>query len=186
MWVLKTSQFEGQSDTLPRPLAQRAGAAIGKTGRVLALAGVILPLLMIGGMKFTAVEIEALKPLIGGTPWLAWMYPIFGEAGAAYLLGVVEITAALLLIACPLSARAGVAGGALATLTFLATCSIMVALPIWEPTLGFPALGPVGQFLIKDIALLGVAVVVLGESLNRLNREAAEAHPGRSEVNHPS
>ncbi|MBY5867198.1 MULTISPECIES: YkgB family protein [Rhizobium] len=186
MSILKTSQSEGQSDTLPRPLARKAGAATGKAGRMLALAGVILPLLMIGGMKFTAVEIEALKPLIGGTPWLAWMYRMFGEAGAAYLLGVVEIATALLLIACPWSARAGVAGGALATLTFLVTCSIMFALPIWEPTLGFPALGPVGQFLIKDIALLGIALVVLGESLDRLNREAAEAHPGRSGVNHPS
>ncbi|TJV05552.1 MAG: DUF417 family protein, partial [Mesorhizobium sp.] len=58
---------------------------------------------------------------------------------------------------------------ALAALIFLVTCSIMVALPIWEPTLGFPALGPAGQFLIKDIALLGIALVILGESLNRLN-----------------
>jgi len=173
MSVLKTSQFEGQNDTLPRPLARRSAAAIRKAGRIIALAGVMLPLLMIGGMKFTAVEIEALKPLIGGTPWLAWMYPVFGEAGASYVLGVVEVATALLLIACPWSARAGVAGGALATLTFLATCSVMVALPIWEPVLGFPALGPAGQFLIKDIALLGIALVVLGESLDRSNGEAA-------------
>ncbi|MER8437820.1 YkgB family protein [Mesorhizobium sp. M1312] len=144
--------------------------AVSKAGRILALIGVILPLLMIGGMKFTAVEIEALKPLIGGTPWLAWMYPVFGEAGASYVLGVVEIATALLLIASPWSTRAGVAGGALAALIFLVTCSIMVALPIWEPALGFPALGPAGQFLIKDIALLGIALVILGESLNRLNR----------------
>jgi uncharacterized membrane protein YkgB len=88
------------------------------------------------------------------------------------VLGIVEIATALLLIACPWSARAGVAGGALAGLTFLVTCSIMVVLPIWKPTLGFPALGPAGQFLIKDIALLGIALVVLGESLNRLNKWA--------------
>ncbi|PAP95775.1 MAG: DUF417 family protein [Mesorhizobium sp.] len=146
--------------------------AVSKAGRILALIGVILPLLMIGGMKFTAVEIEALRPLIGGTPWLAWMYPVFGEAGASYVLGVVEIATALLLIASPWSTRAGVAGGALAALIFLVTCSIMVALPIWEPALGFPALGPAGQFLIKDIALLGISLVILGESLNRLNRSA--------------
>ncbi|TIX30553.1 MAG: DUF417 family protein, partial [Mesorhizobium sp.] len=103
--------------------------AVSKAGRIIALIGVILPLLMIGGMKFTAVEIEALRPLIGGTPWLAWMYPVFGEAGASYVLGVVEIATALLLIASPWSTRAGVAGGALAALIFLVTCSIMVALP---------------------------------------------------------
>ncbi|SJM29433.1 DUF417 family protein [Mesorhizobium delmotii] len=171
MPVLRTSEPEGQDEILPRPWARKA-AAVRKAGRIVALTGVILPLLMIGGMKFTAVEIEALRPLIGGTPWLAWMYPAFGEAGASYVLGVVEIATALLLIASPWSTRAGVAGGALAALIFLVTCSIMVALPIWEPTLGFPALGPAGQFLIKDIALLGIALVILGESLNRLNKSA--------------
>ncbi|RWN02815.1 MAG: DUF417 family protein [Mesorhizobium sp.] len=170
MPVLRTSEPEGQDETLPRPWAR--AAAVRKAGRILALTGVILPLLMIGGMKFTAAEIEALRPLIGGTPWLAWMYPVFGEAGASYVLGVVEIATALLLIASPWSTRAGVAGGTLAALIFLVTCSIMVALPIWEPTLGFPALGPAGQFLIKDIALLGIAPVILGESLNRLNKSA--------------
>ncbi|RWM75305.1 MULTISPECIES: DUF417 family protein [Mesorhizobium] len=170
MPVLRTSEPEGQDETL-RSWARNA-AAVRKAGRILALIGVILPLLMIGGMKFTAVEIEALRPLIGGTPWLAWMYPVFGEAGASYVLGVVEIATALLLIASPWSTRAGVAGGALAALIFLVTCSIMVALPIWEPALGFPALGPAGQFLIKDIALLGISLVILGESLNRLNRSA--------------
>ena len=139
-----------------------------RAGRVLALAGVVLPLLLIGGMKFTQVEIDALKPLVGGTPWLAWMYPGFGEVGASYLLGVVEIATALLLIASPWWPLAGIAGGVLGTLIFLVTCSVMFVLPIWEPTLGFPALGPLGQFLIKDIALLGIALVVLGESLGRL------------------
>ena len=71
------------------------------------------------------------------------------------------------LLAAPLSPAAGVAGGALAALTFAVTSSLMLALPIWEPTLGFPALGPLGQFLVKDVALLGIALVVLADSLDR-------------------
>ncbi|CAN7719870.1 DUF417 family protein [Mesorhizobium caraganae] len=145
-----------------------ASTNILRIGRFIALAGIVLPLLLIGGLKFTQTEVEALKPLIGGTPWLAWLYPAFGEAGASYFLGIVEIATALLLVASPWAARAGVAAGALASLTFLTTCSIMLALPIWDPALGFPALGPLGSFLIKDVALLGIAVVVLGESLGRL------------------
>ena len=168
MSMFKSPSFE--NDAFPTP-STHTGARIRKAGRIVALAGVILPLLLIGGMKFTTVEIEALKPLIGGTPWLAWMYSAFGEAGASYVLGVVEITTALLLIASPWSTRAGLAGGALAALTFLVTCSIMAAFPIWEAALGFPALGPLGQFLIKDVALLGIALVVLGESLERSNQE---------------
>ena len=146
----------------------RDAAAIERAGRVIALIGIVLPLLLIGSLKFTSFEIEALKPLIGGTPWLAWMYAVFGEA-TAYLLGVVEIATALLLIASPWSARAGVVGGALAALIFLATSSMLLALPVWEASLGgFPALNGGGQFLIKDIALTGIALVVLGESLARM------------------
>jgi uncharacterized membrane protein YkgB len=142
-----------------------------QVGRILALAGVVLPLLLIGGMKFTQVEINALKPLISGTPWLAWMYPLFGEAGASYVLGIVEIATSLLLILSPWWPLAAVAGGALGTLIFLVTCSIMFALPIWEPTLGLPALGPLGQFLIKDVALLGITLVILGENLGLVQSE---------------
>jgi uncharacterized membrane protein YkgB len=143
-----------------------AAGLLRRIGRALALIGVVLPLLLIGGMKFTTYEINALKPLIEGTPWLAWLYPALGEAGASYLIGVVEIGAALLLMAAPWSRSAGVAGGALAAATFLVTCSIMLSLPIWEPSLGAPALGPLGQFLIKDVALLGISLAVLGESLS--------------------
>jgi reactive chlorine resistance protein C len=52
----------------------------------------------------------------------------------------------------------------------------MFALPIWEPgSGGFPWLNATGSFLIKDVTLLGVSLVVLGESLARLHGEAAQA-----------
>lgn len=140
-----------------------------RAGEWVALAGVVLPLLLIGILKFTAIEVEALKPLIGGTPWLAWMYPAFGEAGASYLLGTVEIATALLLLASPWSARAAVAGGAVAALTFLTTLSTMLALPVWEAASGgFPFLNGAGSFLLKDVALLGVSMAVAGNGLARL------------------
>ena len=144
---------------------------ISRAGRAVALAGVVLPLLLIGILKFTQVEIDALKPLITGTPWLAWLYPVFGEAGASYLLGIVEILAALLLAVSPWSARAGITGGALGVVTFFTTSSLLIALPVWEAASGgFPWLNGLGSFLLKDIALLGIALVVLGESLCRAAR----------------
>jgi reactive chlorine resistance protein C len=135
-------------------------------GRWIALIGVILVLLLIGGLKFTQIEIDGLKPIIGGTPWLAWMYPVLGEAGASYLLGVVELATAALLALSPSSRRAGILGGALASLTFFVTSTVMLAIPIWEAgSGGFPWLNPMGQFLIKDVALLGIALGIFGESL---------------------
>ena len=53
---------------------------------------------------------------------------------------------------------------------FATTLSFLVTTPgVWEPTLGgFPALSAVpGQFLLKDVVLLGAALWTLGEALNR-------------------
>jgi uncharacterized membrane protein YkgB len=152
---------------------------IRRAGRSLALAGAMLPLLLIGGLKFTQIEIEALKPLIGGTPWLAWLYPVFGESGASYFLGIVEITAAALLLASRWSPRAALYGGAMAALTFLVTSSLLFALPISEAKAGgFPALNVLGQFLLKDVALLGIALIIAGEGLVRMRDSNARPLAG--------
>ncbi len=51
-------------------------------------------------------------------------------------------------------------GSGLATGMFLTTLSFLVTTPGWEPSLGgFPALSAMpGQFLLKDVFLLGVAL----------------------------
>ncbi len=137
-------------------------------GRLIALAGVFLPLFLIGILKFTQIEIDALKPLISGTPWLAWLYVVFGFAGTSYLLGVVEIATAVLFVLAAWSPRAAIAAGALGALTFATTVSTLLALPIWEDASGgFPFLNFLGSFLIKDVALLGISLVVLSEGLLR-------------------
>jgi uncharacterized membrane protein YkgB len=159
-------------------MTSSAHREIERIGRGIALAGVILPLLLIGGLKFTAFEVEALKPMIGGTPWMAWMYSALGPVGTSRLLGITEIATALLLLASPWMPRAGVAGGILSCSLFAGTLSMMLALPIWETAAGgFPALSGLGQFLIKDVALLGVSLVVLDESIARLIAHEHHSYP---------
>src|SRR5690606_21002126 len=136
-------------------------------GRVIAMVGILAPLILIGGMKFTAVEIAAIEAITRTTPWLAWMPALLGGAGASSVLGVIQLATAALMLAGFWWNPAAILGAGLASLTFLATCSLMLAQPIWDPSLGFPALGPVGQFLVKDISLLGIALVSLGEALAR-------------------
>jgi uncharacterized membrane protein YkgB len=66
-----------------------------------------------------------------------------------------------------------VAGGALGALTFCVTVSILAAVPIWDMGGGgLRALNGLGQFLIKDVALLGISLVVLGESAGRVEEHA--------------
>jgi uncharacterized membrane protein YkgB len=145
------------------------GLGFERAGRAVALIGVALPLLLIGHSKFAPFEVEALKPLIGSTPWLSWMYTVLSPVGVSRILGVTEIVTAFLLLASPWMPLAGVAGGALGALIFCVTVSILGAIRVWEAGAGgLPALNGVGAFLIKDVALLGVSLVVLGESVSRL------------------
>jgi reactive chlorine resistance protein C len=160
---------------VPVPLAER----VASWGRLIGLLGVVMPLLLIGALKFTAIEVEGLKPLIGETPWLSWMYSVFGAANTSYLLGVFEISTAILVAFSPWSARAAVLGGLLATVLFIGSTSIMLAVPIWEADSGgFPWLNPTGSFLIKDVALLGVSITVFGEGLAR----TVKTDPGRTHI----
>ncbi|MBQ4809838.1 hypothetical protein A7985_04890 [Pseudoalteromonas luteoviolacea] len=141
-----------------------------KIGQGTALLGVVLPLLLIGVLKFTPTEVEALKPIINGTPWLTWLYIVFGVEGTSYFLGVFELITAMLLIGSVWSARAGIAGGVMGAMTFLVTVSTLIVLPIWEEKEGgFPFVNFLGQFLIKDVALLGISILVLTHCYGRLH-----------------
>lgn len=124
----------------------------------------------IGLMKFTHYEAEGIRTFVENSPLMSWAYSVLSVDGFAALMGVVEVTVAALIALRPLSARASAVGSALAVGMFATTLSFLATTPgVWEPTLGgFPALSVVpGQFLLKDVVLLGAALWSLGEALNR-------------------
>jgi uncharacterized membrane protein YkgB len=132
-------------------------------GLYLSLAFVFL---WVGAMKFTAYEAANISGLILNSPLIGWVHS-FGVQSASYLIGTVEITAGLLLAARLVSPRLSLLGAGLATLTLLVTVSFLFTTPgVAEPAAGgFPALSILpGQFLLKDVALLAIAVFCLIES----------------------
>jgi uncharacterized membrane protein YkgB len=136
-------------------------------GRELARYGLVAVVGWIGLMKFTGYEAEGIRPFVANSPLMSWVYGLMSVQGFSALLGVVEVTIALLIAARPLSPRVSALGSALAVGMFLTTLSFLVTTPgVWEPSLGgFPALSAVpGQFLIKDLALLGISLWTLGEA----------------------
>jgi uncharacterized membrane protein YkgB len=91
------------------------------------------------------------------------------------VLGIVELTIAILIAARPFSPRASAVGSALGVGMFLTTLSFLATTPgVWEPSAGgFPALsGFPGQFLIKDLALLGISLWSLGEAWKASQRKS--------------
>src|SRR5215468_10744168 len=147
---------------------QRArGSQVEAIGRELTRYGLVVVVGWIGLMKFTAYEAEGISPFVANSPLMSWFYGFMSVRGFSALLGVVEITIAILIAARPFSPRASAVGSALSVGMFLTTLSFLVTTPgVWEPSAGgFPALSALpGQFLIKDLALLGIALWSLGEA----------------------
>ena len=143
--------------------------------------GLALVLLWIGFLKFQPYEAMAIMPLIAHSPFMAWTLTTFGLGTTAHLLGTYEIVAAILISLRPVSARLSVIGGALASLTFAATLSFLFTTPaaaVFAPAYSFPFFSMVGQFLIKDIVLLGAALYVAGESWSAAVKRTS--HDGRN------
>ncbi len=130
--------------------------------------GLVIVLLWIGAMKFTAYEAEGIRPMVANSPLLKWVYHAISVGGFSWLLGVFEIAAGLLIVLRPVWPIASAVGSGLAVGMFLTTLSFLVTTPGWEASLGgFPALSALpGQFLLKDIVLLGVALSSAGEALS--------------------
>jgi uncharacterized membrane protein YkgB len=144
----------------------RLSETVQRIGRFLLRYGLVLILGWIGAMKFTAYEAEGIQSLVATSPLMSWMYKVFSLQTTSNIIGVVEITAAVLIAIRPLSAKLSVIGSVLAVFTFLSTLTFLFSLPGWEKSLGgFPALSGSGGFLLKDVVLLGAAFWTLGDSL---------------------
>ena len=144
-------------------LSSRAEAV----GRELARYGLVVVVGWIGLMKFTAYEAEEIRPFVANSPLMSWVYGLISVPGFSAVLGVVEVTIALLIAARPFWPRVSALGSALAVGMFLTTLSFLVTTPgVWASSAGgFPALSAFpGQALIKDLALLGISLWTLGEA----------------------
>lgn len=133
------------------------------------LASIVTVLVWIGAMKFTGYEAGAIEGLVASSPLTAWLYSVLSLQGASNLIGSIEIATALTLLVGIRYRPAAILGSLAAIATFTVTSSYLFTAPGWEASLGgFPALSVVpGQFLLKDIVLLGAAISLLGKALSR-------------------
>ncbi len=128
--------------------------------------GLVVILLLIGYLKFTPAEAAAIEPLIKHSPLMSWMYRILSMQGVSNLIGSIEIAVALLLALRPFSAKASFVGSLGSIVTFLLTASFLFSTPgALQLSHGLPILGDAGQFLIKDLVLLGASFWTAAEAL---------------------
>lgn len=142
------------------PVLETVSAALARYGLVVVIA-------WIGALKFTEYEAKGIAPLVSESPLMSWIYDFLPVTTFSALLGVLELATALLIAVKPWWPRLSAVGSAIAVGLFTTTLSFMVTTPgVFEASAGgFPVLSSTGQFLIKDVALLGIAAWTLTDAI---------------------
>jgi uncharacterized membrane protein YkgB len=144
-----------------QPLSQ----SLTRLGHLISRYGLVVVLAWIGFGKYVKMESRV---LIEHSPLMSWVYDVFGVTTVARALGTMEILAALLIALRPVWPRVSALGSALAVVLFLGTLSFLFTTPgvVSTHAAGLPVLsGMPGQFLLKDLVLIGVALWTLGDAL---------------------
>jgi reactive chlorine resistance protein C len=127
--------------------------------------GMIVMLLWAGSYKMTAPGAEGIVPLVSNSPLIWWHFKLFGPYIGSDIIGLTEITAAILIIAGYLRRKAGIIGGLIASLMFFITSTMVITTPgaiISVPGIhGMRYMSFLGLFLFKDVISLGVAFYLI-------------------------
>jgi uncharacterized membrane protein YkgB len=143
----------------------KSPASLEKLGIYVSRYGLVLTLLLIGVLKFSAAEARGIQPLVANSPLMFWLYRIFSLQTVSNLIGMIEILVASLIALRPFSAKISFIGSLGAIITFVLTVSFLFSTPgAFQWSHGLPVLGDTGQFLIKDLVLLGASIWTAAES----------------------
>lgn len=112
-------------------------------------------------MKFTQIEAVGVEGLMRSSPLFAWLYGPFDVQRASIVIGVVELATATLIALWPWKPRIARGGLLLAIGTYVLTNSFLFTLPGWQTAYGFPFVGDIAQFLLKDLLLLAGALILM-------------------------
>src|SRR3954451_6763365 len=151
-----------------------------RTSRTTAIAalvaryGLVIVIAWFGAMKFTSYESQGISHWVANSPLLSWVYNIMSIDGFGRLNGSIELIVAALLAVKPWFPKASVVGGIVASLFFVTTLSFMITTPgTGEASAGgFPVLSADGEFLMKDIANLGLALWLLADAIDATRIQA--------------
>ncbi|MFD8161024.1 YkgB family protein [Streptomyces malaysiensis] len=142
------------------------GQGLHNTGFSTIRYGLALNLLSIGRLKFESYEVENIRPLVTASPLFSRLLAELGEQKLARVIGATEMITGSLIAARPFAPRASALGSLGAAGIFATTLSFLATTPeAWQEKRREPKLSLAGQFLVKDIVLLGASLLTAAESL---------------------
>src|ERR1700739_1560812 len=127
--------------------------------------GMIVVLLWAGSYKMTAPGAEGIVPLVSNSPLIWWHFKLFGPYIGSDIIGLTEITAAILMIAGYRKPEAGIIGGLIGTLMFFTTSTMVITTP--GAIIAVPGIHHMrymsflGLFLFKDVIALGACLYLI-------------------------
>ncbi|OBF25962.1 hypothetical protein A5724_32115 [Mycobacterium sp. ACS1612] len=148
--------------------------AIDAIAGVLGRYGLVIVIGWIGALKFADFEAHQIQPLVANSPFMGWLYSFMPVYTFSALLGVLEVSCAVLLAIKPFAPKLSIIGSLIAIVLFISTVSFLFTTPgIGEPKGGgFPAISLLAEFLLKDIPLLGLSFWTLADAIRAANRRA--------------
>jgi reactive chlorine resistance protein C len=127
--------------------------------------GMIAMLLWAGSYKMTAPGAEGIVPLVSNSPLIWWHFKLFGPYIGSDIIGLTEITAAILIITGYFRPKAGIIGGLIAALMFFITSTMVITTPgavIAVHGIRYMRyMSFLGLFLFKDVISLGVSFYLI-------------------------
>jgi len=161
-----------------------------------------LVLIWIGALKFVYYEADGIVPFVAESPFLSFFYKMpqdykphgnkegelvpanrkwnteNGTYTFSYGLGIMLITIGTLLLLGYRIPQAGFFGSLLLIIMSIGTLSFLITTKeSWVPNLGdgnygFPLLSAKGRLVVKDIIMLGAAIILLSESAREILRKS--------------
>jgi uncharacterized membrane protein YkgB len=144
---------------------ERTATLLIRAGQLVIRSGLVIVLAWIGFGKYVKMDATV---LIEHSPLMSWIFDFLSATTVARCLGTMEIVAALLIALRQIWPRASIVGSALAIVLFVGTLSFLFTTPgvAAAHVVGIPVLSAQpGQFLLKDLVLIGVAIWTMGDSL---------------------
>ncbi|MFC3559062.1 DUF417 family protein [Pedobacter jamesrossensis] len=169
-------------------------AGLDVLGRKVTRIGIVVVLIWIGGLKFFTYEADGIVPFVANSPLMSFLYNNPGEYkknsnkegeyvarihqwhqanntyGFAYALGALLITIGILVALHQWAPMLSMIGSFLVVILAIGTLSFLITTPeSWVPKLGdsewgFPYLSGRGRLVLKDVIMLGGAIVMMSES----------------------
>ncbi len=146
------------------------GVKLQRLGAVVVRYALVIALLWVGSLKFTAYEAMGVHGHAITSPFLSWLANMMTTQSFSELIGIIEIILGILIAIKPIAPKVSYYGSLGSIVMFLITLSFILSdVDVWQPGYGFPAASPAGQFLLKDLLFLGAAIFTAGESLIAAN-----------------